>query len=115
MPLHPRLEILELHGQEVLWDPVIEQGKIGCWIDKAIGGIVIARCMKPDEGGEIFISENPQQTESGIILYSCTQEDLAEVILPGFDFEMEIINQDDKLVKLVIQHEMPNGQINSLN
>jgi len=115
MPLTSTFESYERPGHIVRSPQVVYEGTVGYWEDKSIGGFIIAQCLKADTGGLVYITEDIIQTNEGPAIIACSPQDLAEQILPGLNYQLEIIDEHDEYGKLIIQHIMPDGQINSLN
>ena len=97
--------------------PAIEPGKVGAWLDKSYGmsNYIVARCLETDTGGEVFFVEDTLRAESGALIVPFDDDTPSERILMGMPFEQEILDFEDELGRLVIQHVLPNGQFSTFN
>lgn len=114
MPLISHFESIERPGFTIEY-PTVAEDQVGHWEDKSLPGFVVAKCLKFDIGGLVYITQEETTTASGCSLILCSPEDFADDIAPGFKYELEIINASDEYGRLILQHVMANGQINSLN
>jgi hypothetical protein len=86
---------------------------------KDIGGFVVAVCLKPDIGAEVYMAdesyEEDGKKDDGQTNISWNEHDPHAIILPGHFVEVDFIDTDDESMRLTLQHVMPNGYVNSLN
>jgi len=115
MPLYSKFESYEQPGKIVHDKEVVQAGSVGWWVNKMIGGYVLAQCLEGDMGAFIYAAEPEFSTSYGVELLACTPEDLKYKLPAGFTYGIEIINSDDERGRLVIQHVMTGGKIQSLN
>jgi hypothetical protein len=115
MPLYSKFESYEQPGKVVHDKEVVQAGSVGWWENKMIGGYVLAQCMEGDMGAFIYAAEPELNPSYGVELIACTPEDLKCKLPAGFTYGIEIINSDDERGRLVIQHVMAGGKIQSLN
>lgn len=116
MPLEVKLESYD-RPDLVFSNPAISPGEVGVWMDKnvGLGCFVVARCMRPDIGVEIFIVEETREVESGAFIVPFTEADMLDIISAGLSWQRDIVDHEDEHLSITLQHTFPNGQINSLN
>jgi hypothetical protein len=117
MPLMVSLESSDRPRFEFKPQPLIEAGCVGAWADKSLGAarFLVARCMQPDTGAEIYIVEDSYRSKSGSLVIPFSEFDFQEIILPGLKLVKDVIDHDDENMRITFQHVMPDGKINSLN
>lgn len=95
----------------------IEAGRVHIWTDSSIGRFVIAYCYNNDYGGDIHLVDDIiiEQTQSSEALALINDKTLEHELPPGLKFEIDIVDFEGESGRLVLQHILPNGILNSLN
>jgi len=102
---------------------VVQAGETGSWSDLSHDPkhFIVASCSESDFGAQVYIveegvdaiscdSENPNKFS--VVL---SEENLQEYLYPGFSYEVEIVDYEGELGRLVLRHTTDDGLVQSYN